>query len=189
MNQALGRVIRHQEDYGVILLCDRRLGEKDTQMQLSKWVRNAVTPYNKFDGVIKDLKCFFQSTKMKGISSKKNKEEVVVQSFGSCIPKRSTIPEEEEEVGVCSAKKRQKKEQVHIEVVDLPQESETTTDGKQVDVNETEEAADQGSVNAESMSDKEVAFSQDPREFMTQVKDMVSEKVYTELRQLLSDLK
>lgn len=40
VNQAIGRVIRHQQDYGAILLLDIRYSRYTHQKQLSKWLRD-----------------------------------------------------------------------------------------------------------------------------------------------------
>uniref|UniRef100_A0A6B2E8V3 Regulator of telomere elongation helicase 1 homolog n=1 Tax=Phlebotomus kandelakii TaxID=1109342 RepID=A0A6B2E8V3_9DIPT len=39
VNQAIGRVIRHKNDYGAILLCDSRFQNVQQKNQLSKWVQ------------------------------------------------------------------------------------------------------------------------------------------------------
>lgn len=39
VNQAIGRVIRHRNDYGAILLCDHRYNYWENQKHLSTWVR------------------------------------------------------------------------------------------------------------------------------------------------------
>lgn len=39
VNQAVGRCIRHQQDYGAIVLLDRRWGNADYQQQLCAWLR------------------------------------------------------------------------------------------------------------------------------------------------------
>lgn len=40
VNQAIGRVIRHKEDYGSIIFCDHRYNQTKNQEKLSLWVRN-----------------------------------------------------------------------------------------------------------------------------------------------------
>lgn len=63
VNQAIGRVIRHKDDYGAILLCDQRFHNyKDG---LSKWIRGFLpTPRHNekfvFGPVIKELSQFFR---------------------------------------------------------------------------------------------------------------------------------
>tara|TARA_B110000971_G_C19890008_1_gene444838 strand:+ start:172 stop:546 length:375 start_codon:yes stop_codon:yes gene_type:complete len=43
INQAVGRVIRHKFDYGVVLLLDIRFNETSTTSNLSKWLRPHIT--------------------------------------------------------------------------------------------------------------------------------------------------
>uniref|UniRef100_A0A182MM14 ATP-dependent helicase C-terminal domain-containing protein n=1 Tax=Anopheles culicifacies TaxID=139723 RepID=A0A182MM14_9DIPT len=40
VNQAIGRVIRHKDDYGAILLCDSRFQNQRQQSQLSAWIHS-----------------------------------------------------------------------------------------------------------------------------------------------------
>ncbi|XP_050088654.1 regulator of telomere elongation helicase 1 homolog [Anopheles aquasalis] len=65
VNQAIGRVIRHRNDYGAILLCDARFQNTHQQMQLSSWVRSHLVndPNQRFGTVIKDLANFFRVAK------------------------------------------------------------------------------------------------------------------------------
>jgi len=42
VNQAIGRVIRHRNDYGAIILCDQRFAQPSVQNQLSLWLRPRV---------------------------------------------------------------------------------------------------------------------------------------------------
>lgn len=39
INQCIGRVIRHKDDYGVILLCDYRFNQPRQKSQLSSWIQ------------------------------------------------------------------------------------------------------------------------------------------------------
>ncbi|KAL1452948.1 hypothetical protein WDU94_007130 [Cyamophila willieti] len=61
VNQALGRVIRHVKDYGVVLLCDTRYTSKQTS--LSPWLREFVYVNDKFGTVLTSLMRFFYSKK------------------------------------------------------------------------------------------------------------------------------
>ncbi|XP_066274756.1 regulator of telomere elongation helicase 1-like [Branchiostoma lanceolatum] len=61
VNQAIGRVIRHRQDYGAILLCDHRFTYSDARAQLPSWVRPYATTYNSFGQAIKDLISFFKT--------------------------------------------------------------------------------------------------------------------------------
>uniref|UniRef100_A0A8D0AE05 Regulator of telomere elongation helicase 1 n=1 Tax=Sander lucioperca TaxID=283035 RepID=A0A8D0AE05_SANLU len=60
VNQAIGRVIRHKEDYGAILLCDQRFKGSNARAQLPSWVRPYVRLYAGFGNVIRDVAQFFR---------------------------------------------------------------------------------------------------------------------------------
>uniref|UniRef100_A0A3B4BKS9 Regulator of telomere elongation helicase 1 n=1 Tax=Periophthalmus magnuspinnatus TaxID=409849 RepID=A0A3B4BKS9_9GOBI len=60
VNQAVGRVIRHKEDYGAIFLCDERFKGANAIAQLPKWVRPYVRPYIAFGSVVRDVSQFFR---------------------------------------------------------------------------------------------------------------------------------
>ena len=60
VNQALGRVIRHRNDFGAILLCDERFGKAGTIGQLSKWLRGRVNVAASFGEVQGGLARFFK---------------------------------------------------------------------------------------------------------------------------------
>ncbi|XP_069035422.1 regulator of telomere elongation helicase 1 isoform X3 [Lepisosteus oculatus] len=60
VNQAIGRVIRHREDYGAIFLCDHRFISADARSQLPSWVRPYVRVYDNFGHVIRDVAQFFR---------------------------------------------------------------------------------------------------------------------------------
>jgi len=42
INQALGRVVRHKDDYGCVFLVDERFGEEQNIARLAKWIRAVV---------------------------------------------------------------------------------------------------------------------------------------------------
>ena len=67
MNQAIGRVIRHKDDYGVILLCDRRFGDAQFKTELSSWVRPYMKVYGKqqFGSAVRNVRDFFLGIKQK----------------------------------------------------------------------------------------------------------------------------
>ncbi|XP_055022013.1 regulator of telomere elongation helicase 1 isoform X7 [Boleophthalmus pectinirostris] len=60
VNQAVGRVIRHKDDYGAIFLCDERFKGPNAVAQLPKWVRPYVRPYHAFGNVVRDVSQFFR---------------------------------------------------------------------------------------------------------------------------------
>lgn len=61
VNQAVGRVIRHKQDFGAILLCDTRFTYPDALQQLPCWMRPYVKVYNEFGLVQRDLIHFFRT--------------------------------------------------------------------------------------------------------------------------------
>ncbi|XP_045385335.1 regulator of telomere elongation helicase 1 isoform X2 [Lemur catta] len=60
VNQAIGRVIRHRQDYGAVFLCDHRFAYADARAQLPSWVRPYVKVYENFGHVIRDVAQFFR---------------------------------------------------------------------------------------------------------------------------------
>ncbi|CAK77033.1 unnamed protein product (macronuclear) [Paramecium tetraurelia] len=61
-NQAMGRVIRHINDYGIVYLCDKRFEYRDIKQGLSKWAQPAIQPWVNDDEVIKQTKEFYNRT-------------------------------------------------------------------------------------------------------------------------------
>lgn len=64
VNQAIGRVIRHRNDYGAILLCDSRFEDASQVQQLSKWVRGHLgdRPVSSpFGVIVRELTKFFRN--------------------------------------------------------------------------------------------------------------------------------
>ena len=59
VNQAIGRVIRHVDDYGAILLADERFAERRARDQVSAWVRRLVTTPADFASARGSLVDFF----------------------------------------------------------------------------------------------------------------------------------
>lgn len=61
VNQAIGRVIRHQNDYGAILLCDTRFNSPKLKGQLSAWLREHINVSNKFGETVSEICRFFKN--------------------------------------------------------------------------------------------------------------------------------
>lgn len=64
VNQAIGRVIRHKNDYGAILLCDNRFHNPRQKSQLSRWIQGHIRYQNSnqaFGPMIGELARFFRS--------------------------------------------------------------------------------------------------------------------------------
>lgn len=61
VNQAIGRVIRHQNDYGAILLCDSRFSNPRLKNQLSAWLRDHINVSTKFGETVSEICRFFKT--------------------------------------------------------------------------------------------------------------------------------
>lgn len=61
VNQAIGRVIRHKDDYGAILLLDERFNSSNVKQQMSRWLRDHIRVVNNFGEVVRDLSRFFRA--------------------------------------------------------------------------------------------------------------------------------
>ena len=61
VNQALGRVIRHSNDYGCMLLIDSRYQQNNNRFLISKWIRDQAIIYNNKnnDKLISNIQKFF----------------------------------------------------------------------------------------------------------------------------------
>lgn len=60
VNQAMGRVIRHKQDYGAIIMCDERFQNPGSHRQLSSWLRGLVQVHPNFGAVSGSLTKFFR---------------------------------------------------------------------------------------------------------------------------------
>ncbi|CAH8531104.1 unnamed protein product [Schistosoma turkestanicum] len=74
VNQAVGRVIRHYKDYGVIYLCDERFASNNAQLNLAHWMRTKHKVYDKVDTVVKDTCEFFRNMRIKYPSTERSME-------------------------------------------------------------------------------------------------------------------
>ena len=62
-NQAIGRVIRHSQDWGAIILFEQRFSRKNNRENISKWVNDYLNEYNYFNEGFEALKGFFDKKK------------------------------------------------------------------------------------------------------------------------------
>ena len=60
VNQALGRVIRHRNDHGAVILCDERFAYGNVRGQLSVWLRPAIQNFDAFGPAAAQLSQFFK---------------------------------------------------------------------------------------------------------------------------------
>ncbi|XP_010874078.1 regulator of telomere elongation helicase 1 isoform X2 [Esox lucius] len=79
VNQAIGRVIRHREDYGAIFLCDHRFKSIDARAQLPSWVRPYVRTYDNFGNMVRDVAQFFR------VAQKLRPPPEMTPGKGSCV--------------------------------------------------------------------------------------------------------
>ena len=63
MNQAIGRVIRHVQDYGTILLLDERYNYSSNKSQISKWLRDKIKLSESYQATDLQLRAFYQKMK------------------------------------------------------------------------------------------------------------------------------
>ncbi|XP_054464874.1 LOW QUALITY PROTEIN: regulator of telomere elongation helicase 1 [Anoplopoma fimbria] len=123
VNQAIGRVIRHKEDFGAILLCDQRFKGPGARAQLPSWVRPYVRLYSSFGNVIRDVSQFFRvAQKMRPVVEKKAaaescgtvcSPETQSSAFPSCSSSKSSNTQKAKELDahLPSLKRRRLNEQ------------------------------------------------------------------------------
>jgi hypothetical protein len=63
INQAIGRVIRHRNDYGAIILCDERFAWPKNKFGLSKWIHPFLKEMRGFGDLNQQLIRFFRESK------------------------------------------------------------------------------------------------------------------------------
>jgi len=63
INQSVGRVIRHRNDYGAVILMDERFANIQQQTQLSYWLHKHLKTPNTFDNLKEDLKSFYETAR------------------------------------------------------------------------------------------------------------------------------
>ncbi|KAM7532739.1 hypothetical protein Aperf_G00000130010 [Anoplocephala perfoliata] len=65
VNQAVGRVIRHVFDYGIVYLCDERFASTEAKSHLPMWMQSSIRVYNTFGPVVKATAEFFRNAEAK----------------------------------------------------------------------------------------------------------------------------
>jgi elongation factor P hydroxylase len=86
INQAVGRVIRHKDDFGSILFLDKRFGEETVIKDLSDWVQVSAKTSDgiglKFNGHMDGLRKFFGSSvtdDLRQIKMRKDRHDIEVR--------------------------------------------------------------------------------------------------------------
>lgn len=67
VNQAVGRLIRHIKDYGVIILVDSRYNSESNYKLLSRWLRESNCVENTSGGISRNLEEFFEYQKSQNL--------------------------------------------------------------------------------------------------------------------------
>ena len=63
MNQAIGRVIRHKNDYGCVLFFDIRFNNSEVKREISSWIREEIKVFENFGHGYKEVLEFFRRKK------------------------------------------------------------------------------------------------------------------------------
>jgi hypothetical protein len=80
VNQAIGRVIRHVQDYGAIILIDHRYSFQSGKSQISKWLRDLIVTNATFGSLDYALVLFFkQMANRKFIPKLRQLEEIQLE--------------------------------------------------------------------------------------------------------------
>ncbi|XP_023240992.1 regulator of telomere elongation helicase 1 homolog isoform X2 [Centruroides sculpturatus] len=80
VNQAVGRVIRHRNDYGAILFCDNRFSEKRIYSQLSMWLQGRIKIFNSFGSALKEMSGFFRKIEQTSFTKLQNQTASFISS-------------------------------------------------------------------------------------------------------------
>ncbi|VDL58859.1 unnamed protein product [Hymenolepis diminuta] len=65
VNQAVGRVIRHIRDYGMIFLCDERFASPEARSHLPAWMQSSIRVFDSFGPVVKVTTEFYRNAEAK----------------------------------------------------------------------------------------------------------------------------
>jgi len=87
LNQAVGRAIRHKDDYGCVFLLDYRYESKTND--LSKWCRNFVRTPSSYQDMMSEVKKFFEDNRKNELIRKR------VEASSSRLVKKELNEEEE----------------------------------------------------------------------------------------------
>lgn len=78
LNQALGRCIRHRNDFGALIIVDERFQKnKQYPNALSKWIRNRIEHFQSFPSALKSLTAFAERTGLKKAPSDESDVEIL----------------------------------------------------------------------------------------------------------------
>jgi len=74
INQAIGRVIRHINDFGLICLADKRFADYRTKNERSKWVRERQISFKNPEHMQNTVSKFFEDMKARNFPVKKQRQ-------------------------------------------------------------------------------------------------------------------
>jgi len=97
VNQALGRVIRHRNDHGAVVLLDERFGYGNARNQLSVWLRPAIQSFDAFGPAAAQLSRFFKRCAARGDETMKPSAGETSARDPSAKDARETDEEADEE--------------------------------------------------------------------------------------------
>ena len=82
VNQAIGRVIRHKHDYGLIILADIRYSQPQTRNERSVWLRDRQFTFHSFDDTLDKVTNFFADMKSRNFPVKQCKKQIYTDISG-----------------------------------------------------------------------------------------------------------
>ncbi|KAL6782591.1 hypothetical protein ACKKBG_A07395 [Auxenochlorella protothecoides x Auxenochlorella symbiontica] len=87
VNQAMGRVIRHKDDYGAVILCDERFKTPNMRNQLSKWLREQTVVFPDYGKAAGSLTTFFRANagRAREPAAQTQREPAAAQPFASAV--------------------------------------------------------------------------------------------------------
>lgn len=91
INQALGRCIRHKNDWGAIILLEQRFESSKLCQGLSKWVRNQIEVYPEFPFAMSSLRTFVEEQKRRTSTVTRNSNSPMSGVLGTAKPTVSDI--------------------------------------------------------------------------------------------------
>ncbi|XP_050076273.1 regulator of telomere elongation helicase 1 homolog [Anopheles maculipalpis] len=116
VNQAIGRVIRHKNDFGAILLCDSRFQNLRQQSQLSAWIHGHLRDGEpnggstfKFGTVIGEMARFFRNMAKVEVQAKVRDVCAIKQEYDPCCNTIKHDPDASSS-GLVTMYKRERKE-------------------------------------------------------------------------------
>ncbi|KAM4628392.1 Fanconi anemia group J protein [Polymixia lowei] len=103
LNQALGRCIRHRNDWGALILVDDRFRCNPKHITgLSKWVRQLVRHHDTFGDAMQSLAAFSQCQQGAEEAQASSRLQTTVEELTPCCPGSNGLPQTPEPAAPCS---------------------------------------------------------------------------------------